>query len=123
MKIFIDDQLNGSGQIYLTGYSKDISVHGVGFVVDRCSKETKNDISKILAKKAKIGVIVIFYNQKIGITVPGSIVRLQERVENGSKTIVLGIEFIDLPPNIQGLIFTSTKILSNPEIINHHNDF
>jgi len=119
MKIFIDSQLNGSGQIYLTGYSKDISIHGVGFVVDRCTKETKNEIYKILEKKVKISVVLIFYNQKIGITIPGSIVRLQESVENGSKTIVLGIEFIDLPPNIQGLIFTSTKILSNPEIINH----
>lgn len=119
MKIFIDSQLNGSGHIYLAGYSKDISIHGVGFVVDRCSKETKNEIYKILEKKVKISVIVIFYNQKIGITIPGSIVRLQESVENGSKKIVLGIEFIDLPPNIQGLIFTSTKILSKPDIINH----
>jgi CRP-like cAMP-binding protein len=122
MKIFIDSQLNESGQIYLTGYSKDISIHGVGFVVDRCSKETKNEISNILEKKAKISIIVIFYNPKIGITIPGSIVRLQESVENGSKTVVLGIEFIDLPPNIQGLIFSSTKILSNPEIINHTYD-
>lgn len=115
MKIFIDTQHNGCGQIYLTGYSKDISIHGVGFVVDTCSKETKTELSNILEKKSKIDVVVVFYNKNIGISIPGSIVRLKERVENGSKTIVLGIEFIDLPPNIQGLIFTSTKILSNPE--------
>lgn len=117
MKLVTDNQLNGSAQLYLTGYSKDISIHGVGFVVDSCSAETKNEISGLLEQKGKIGVIVVFYNQKISITLPGSIVRLQESVENGSKTVVLGIEFVDLPPNIQGLIFTSTKILSSAETI------
>jgi hypothetical protein len=97
------------------GYSKDLSVTGVGFMINACSKELKEKLAAIFERDQKRKVVSIFYGENISITISGEIVRFQEIIENGARTVMLGIQFESMPPNIQGLLFSAARIFSSSE--------
>jgi CRP-like cAMP-binding protein len=103
---------NGEPEFTLSGYSKDLSLTGVGFVSEECSKELKDKIGNILERDEKRKIRLILYGDNISISISGELVRLQEIIQNGRRTIVLGIQFEKMPPNLQGLLFSAAKIFS-----------
>ncbi len=113
MRVRFKGRLNGFPQTEFYGRSKDMSIHGVGFVAENCSKEVRAELSRILERKGKVEVEAVITSSGVGISTSGSIVRLQESVEDGVKTTVLGIEFADLPPHLQGMLFSFTRVLSS----------
>lgn len=113
MRVRFKERLNGSPQTEFHGRSKDMSIHGVGFVAENCSKEVRAELCRILERKGKVEVEAVITSGGVGISTCGSIVRLQESVEDGVKTTVLGIEFAALPPHLQGMLFSFTRVLSS----------
>jgi CRP-like cAMP-binding protein len=99
-------QLNGK---CFSGCSKNVSMGGVGFLADDIARDTKDALSSLLEKNQKIRVAITFQNVKISVMTAGAIVRLQESIESGVKTVVLGIEFDEMTPNLQGLLFYVAK--------------
>jgi CRP-like cAMP-binding protein len=113
MRVRFKGRLNGSPQTEFHGRSKDMSIHGVGFVAENCSKEVRAELARILERKGRVDVEAVITSGGVGISTSGSIVRLQESVEDGVKTTVLGIEFAALPPHLQGMLFSFTRVLSS----------
>jgi hypothetical protein len=103
---------NNGSKFSISGFSKDLSVTGVGFIPDQPSKELKESLARIIEGNEQRRVNSSFYNGNISLSIYGELVRLQEIVESGRKTIVLGIQFETMPPNMQGFIFSAAKIFS-----------
>jgi hypothetical protein len=101
-----------------TGYSKDISISGVAFVACDCTKTDRDEISQILEQNSRIDVNIEVSSFGLSLSTPGAIVRLQESIENGSKTVIFGIEYPELPPNLLGHLFSFTKLISNLPVLN-----
>jgi len=93
-------------------------VTGVGFVLNECSKELREKLGTILERNEKRKITSVFLGDNMSISIYGEIVRLQEIVENGHRTIVLGIQFKKMPPNLQGLLFSAARIFSISETSN-----
>jgi hypothetical protein len=102
-------------KLFFSGYSKDLSVTGVGFILDRCTKEDKEILTSILEKNQKITLQSVFYSDPLSLCISGQLVRLQETIEMGYKTMLLGIHFEEMPPNLQGLLFSAAKIFSSSD--------
>jgi hypothetical protein len=113
MKVDVLSVENTEAEFTFSGYSKDLSVTGVGFVLNECSKELKEKLGAILERNEKRKIRSNFFGDNMSISISGELVRLQEIVENGSRTIVLGIQFEKMPPNLQGLLFSTAKIFSS----------
>jgi hypothetical protein len=112
MNVEILNPSNHASEYSLAGFSKDLSVTGVGFIPDQPSKELKESLSLIIEGDEQRRVNAFFYNDNISLSIFGELVRMQEIVESGRKTIVLGIQFEKMPPNMQGFIFSAAKIFS-----------
>jgi len=113
MKVHVNGNAPLTGTTSFTGYSKDISISGVGFVACNCTKTTRDEICQILEQHLRIDVNIEFSSHGLSLSTPGAIVRLQENIEDGLKTVVFGIEYTNLPPNLLGHLFSFTKLISN----------
>lgn len=118
MKVEILSGDNTESEFSFLGYSKDLSVTGVGFVLNECSKELREKLGTILERNEKRKITSVFLGDNMSISISGELVRLQEIVENGQRTIVLGIQFKKMPPNLQGLLFSAARIFSISETSN-----
>ncbi len=112
MKVDILSGENSAEELTFLGYSKDLSVTGVGFILNECSKELREKLAGILERNEKRRINAVFYGDNLSISISGELVRLQEIVEDGRRTIVLGIQFEKMPPNLQGLLFSAAKVFS-----------
>ena len=117
MKVDVLSVENTEAEFIFSGYSKDLSVTGVGFVLNEFSKELKEKLGAILERNEKRKINSVFYGDNISISISGELVRLQEIVENGLRTIVLGIQFEKMPPNLQGLMFSAAKVFSSSQTL------
>jgi len=115
MKVDVLSVENTEAEFTFSGYSKDLSVTGVGFVLNESSKEIREKLGSIMEANEKRKIRSVFYRANISISISGELVRMQEIVENGRRTIVLGIQFEKMPPNLQGLLFSAAKIFSISE--------
>jgi CRP-like cAMP-binding protein len=107
----LDSNTPFNGRLF-SGYSKDVSMGGVGFFADNIDKEAKDALSSLLENNKVIRVIIALQNECISVRTSGTIVRIQESIENGLKTVILGIEFDEMAPNLQGLLFYVAKTLA-----------
>jgi hypothetical protein len=112
MKVEVLKMPNHDPEYSLSGVSKDLSVTGVGFIPDQPSKELKDNLTLIIEGNEKRRVNTSFYCDNISLSISGELVRMQEIVESGRKTIILGIQFEKMPPNMQGFLFSAAKIFS-----------
>ncbi|MBI5578454.1 MAG: hypothetical protein HY895_04805 [Deltaproteobacteria bacterium] len=112
MNVEILEPSNHVSEYSLSGFSKDLSVTGVGFIPNQSSKELKESLALCIEGNEKRRVNASFYNDNISLSIFGELVRMQEIVESGRKTIVLGIQFEKMPPNMQGFLFSAAKIFS-----------
>jgi hypothetical protein len=103
---------NKDSELCISGFSKDISVTGVGFILDQYTKGLKDSLTLLVENCEKNKIKVSFDNGNISLSIFGKIVRMQEIVEAGSKTMILGIQFEEMPPSMQGVIFSTAKIFS-----------
>jgi CRP-like cAMP-binding protein len=117
MKVHVNDSSPLTGIRSFTGYSKDISISGVGFVACDCTKARRDEICQILEKNPRIDVIIEVSSHGLSLSTSGAIVRLQESIENGSKTVIFGIEYTELPPNLLGHLFSFTKLISSLPVL------
>jgi hypothetical protein len=115
MKVDVLSPQNNQAEFTFFGYSKDFSVAGVGFVLNECSKELKEKLGAILERNEKRKIRSDLYCDNISISISGELVRLKEIVENGRRTVVLGIQFEQVPPYLQGLLFSVAKVFSSTQ--------
>jgi hypothetical protein len=102
--------------IILSGYSKNCSISGVGFIVTNCEKNDKDLIISLLKEKKQIRTKSIFHHECISISVNAKIVRYKEVIEDGKKSLLLGTQFEDMLPNLQGTLFSAIKAFSHSSI-------
>ena len=91
--------------ISLEGFSKDISVGGMGIILDLNQIKDKIDISSFnsILKNAKIRIAIAM--AACSISVSGKIAWSREIVHEGAKTIAIGMAFCRMSPGIKGFLF------------------
>lgn len=119
MKVHVKSIAALTGIRTFTCYSKDISISGVGFVACNCTKASRDEIYQILEQNLSINVNIEVSSHGLSLSTPGAILRLQESIENGSKTVIFGIEYTELPPNLLGHLFSFTKLISNLPVLSN----
>jgi CRP-like cAMP-binding protein len=102
----IQIQLNGSPNTstYLSGYSSDVSIGGLSFILDETGL---NSFSKISSsdkdvKRAKVQVNLPI--EELKVSIPGKIVWLSTVSHEGRKTTALGIQFEKMTPQLRGML-------------------
>ena len=106
LNLGIDVLLNGSQNtsMYLSGYTKDVSIGGICLVLDEIGLTTSSEISSFenLLNYAKVQVN--FPVEELKITIPGTIVWLNTVSHEGRKTMALGVQFDKMSPQLKGLL-------------------
>jgi CRP-like cAMP-binding protein len=106
LELGIEILLNGSQNtsIYLSGYSSDISIGGICFILDEISLNSSSEISSFEKGINNAKVQVNFPIEDLKVSIPGKIVWLSPVSHEGRKTTALGIEFEKMSPKLKGLL-------------------
>jgi CRP-like cAMP-binding protein len=94
------------GQIItVEGFSKDISVGGMGIILDLNQIKDKIDIPffRSSLKNAKIRVEIA--KEGSSLLVSGKVAWSREIIHEGAKTMAIGMQFSDMPPRVQGFLY------------------
>jgi CRP-like cAMP-binding protein len=94
------------GQIItVEGFSKDISVGGMGIILDLNQIKDKIDIPffRSSLKNAKIRVEIA--KEGSSLLVSGRVAWSREIIHEGAKTMAIGMQFSDMPPRVQGFLY------------------
>jgi CRP-like cAMP-binding protein len=102
----IEILLNGSQNtcIYLSGFSSDVSIGGIRFVLDDIGLDSFTEILSFEDGMKNATVQVNFPIEDLKVSIPGKIVWLSPVSHEGRKTIALGIEFDKMSPKLKGLL-------------------
>ena len=108
LELGIEILLNGSQNtsIYLSGYSSDVSIGGICFILDEISLSSSTEISSFEDGIKNAKVRVNFLIEDLKVSIPGTIVWLSQVSHEGRKTIALGIQFDEMSPKLKGLLMT-----------------
>ena len=106
LELGVEILLNGSQNtsIYLSGFSSDVSIGGVRFVLDDIGLESYTEILSFENGMINAKVQVNFPIEHMNVSIPGKIVWLSPVSHEGRKTIALGIEFDKMSPKLKGLL-------------------
>jgi hypothetical protein len=106
LELGIEILLNGSQNtsIYLSGFSSDVSIGGVRFVLDDIGLDSYGEILSFENGMINAKVQVNFPIEDMNVSIPGKIVWLSPVSHEGRKTIALGIEFDKMSPKLKGLL-------------------
>jgi CRP-like cAMP-binding protein len=116
ISIEIIPDTEGSTPIRIAGYSRDLSVSGLGFITPHALiTESHQPVLKEVLNRQRPEVRVILSIEKMSLIIPGKIVRIERLLENGQIHLSLGIRFEDLPPMIGGAFFAFAQ---NVDILN-----
>ena len=99
--------------ISLEGYSKDISVGGMGIILDLKQLNDKVDSSSFSSFLNNAKIRVNMTMEACSILVSGRIAWSREIVHEGAKTIAIGMQFSDMSPGTQGFLFALINSLYN----------
>ncbi len=102
----IEILLNGSQNtsIFLSGYSSDVSINGLCFILDDIGLDSYTEILSFENGMKDAKVQVNFPIEDMKVSIPGKIVWLSPVVHEGRKTIGLGIQFEKMSPKLKGLL-------------------
>jgi CRP-like cAMP-binding protein len=102
----IEIQLNGSHNTstYLSGYSSDVSIGGISFILDDIGLNLFSEISSFDKGIKNAKVQVNFPIEELKVCIPGKIVWLSPVSHEGRKTTALGIQFEKMTPQLRGLL-------------------
>lgn len=98
---------NGSGEppMLLEGYSRDLSMSGVSFILEANGpRRTRDDTAgadDLLNREVRVAIPAADFS----ISISGRIVRTRPIVVNGRKAQALGIQFAEIPPRYRGAFF------------------
>jgi CRP-like cAMP-binding protein len=106
LELSIEILLNGSQNtsIYLSGFSSDISIGGIRFVLDDIGLDSFSEILSLEKGMKDAKVQVNFPIEDLKVSIPGKIVWLSPVSHEGRKTIALGVEFDKMSPKLKGLL-------------------
>jgi CRP-like cAMP-binding protein len=92
--------------IAVEGFSKDISLGGIGIILDLNQIKDKVDISffRSSLKTAKIRVKIA--KEAFSLVFSGRIAWSREIVDNGAKTVAIGMQFSNMSSRMQGFLFS-----------------
>jgi CRP-like cAMP-binding protein len=98
--------LNGSQNtsICMSGFSKDVSIGGMCFMLDEMSLNSSSEILSLEKGIKNAKVQVHFPIEDLKVSIPGTIVWLSPVSHEGRKTIALGIQFDKMSPKLKGLL-------------------
>jgi len=106
LELGLEILLNGSQNtsIYLSGFSSDISIGGIRFVLDDIGLDSFSEILSFENGMKDAKVQVNFPIEDLKVSIPGKIVWLSPVSHEGRKTIALGVEFDKMSPKLKGLL-------------------
>ena len=106
LELAIEILLNGSQNtsIYLSGYSSDVSIGGVCFILDEVSLNSSSEISSLEQGIKNAKVQVNFPIEDLNVSIPGKIAWLSPVSHEGRKTLAFGIQFEKMSPKLKGLL-------------------
>jgi CRP-like cAMP-binding protein len=106
LELGVEILLNGSQNtsIYLSGFSSDVSIGGVRFVLDDIGLDSYAEILSFENGMINAKVQVNFPIEDMNVSIPGKIVWLSPVSHEGRKSIALGIEFDKMSPKLKGLL-------------------
>ena len=106
LELGIEILLNGSQNtsIYLSGYSSDVSIGGICFILDEISLNSSSEISSFEDGIKNAKVQVNFLIEDLKVSIPGKIAWLSQVSHEGRKTIALGIQFDEMSPKLKGIL-------------------
>ena len=106
LELGIEILLNGSQNtsIYLSGYSSDVSIGGICFILDEISLNSSSEISSFESGIKNAKVQVNFPIEDLNVSIPGKIVWLSPVSHEGRKTTAIGIQFDKMSPKLKGLL-------------------
>jgi len=106
LELGIEILLNGSQNtsIYLSGYSSDVSIGGICFILDEISLNSSSEISSFENSIKNAKVQVNFLIEDLKVCIPGKIAWLSQVSHEGRKTIALGIQFDEMSPKLKGIL-------------------
>ena len=98
--------LNGSQNtsICMSGFSSDVSIGGMCFMLDEMSLNSSSEILSLEKGIKNAKVQVHFPIEDLKVSIPGTIVWLSPVSHEGRKTIALGIQFDKMSPKLKGLL-------------------
>ena len=102
----IEILLNGSQNtsICLSGFSSDVSIGGMCFMLDEMSLNSSSEILSLEKGIKNAKVQVNFPIEDLKVSIPGTIVWLSPVSHEGRKTIALGVQFDKMSPKLKGLL-------------------
>ena len=98
--------LNGSQNtsICMSGFSSDVSIGGMCFMLDEMSLNSSSEILSLEKGIKNAKIQVHFPIEDLKVSIPGTIVWLSPVSHEGRKTIALGIQFDKMSPKLKGLL-------------------
>ncbi len=102
----IEILLNGSQNtsISLSGYSSDVSINGICFILDDIGLDSYSEILSLENGIKNAKVQTNFPIEDMNVSIPGKIVWLSPGLHEGRKTVKLGIQFEKMSPKLKGLL-------------------
>ena len=106
LELGIEILLNGSQNtsIRLSGYSSDVSINGLCFILDDIGLESYSEILSFEKGMKYAKVKTNFPIEDMKVSIPGKIVWLSPVLHEGRKTMGLGIQFENMSPKLKGLL-------------------
>jgi CRP-like cAMP-binding protein len=108
VRMTVEIPANGKGgpPKRICGYTQDLSVTGMSFIVDSGGIEAPPDQVPEVPENGSQNVRVSLPLEGLSISISGQIVRVNKMVVNGFRTFALCIEFDEIPPRLRGTFLT-----------------
>jgi hypothetical protein len=105
VKVRIDPNGSISRPLFFKGYSRDISIGGIGVVLEAKKLNVSYGLAACHYTLRGAAVKVAFDDEAMALQVSGNVVWSDEVLFEGQKTLVLGIQFTDMPAKLRGVLF------------------
>ena len=92
--------------IALEGFSKDISIGGMGIILDLNSIKNLVNIPSLRSSLKSAKIRVNMPTERLSLMVSGRIAWSREIVNDGAKTVAIGMQFSKMSPRMQGFLFS-----------------
>jgi hypothetical protein len=89
----------------VAGFSGDISVGGMGIILDLNQIRNRVDISSFHSSLKNAKVRVDITKEACSLLFSGRIAWCRDILHEGAKTIAIGVKFSDMSPRAQGFLF------------------
>jgi hypothetical protein len=92
--------------IALEGFSKDISIGGMAIILDLNSIKDLFDIPSLRSSLNNAKIRVNMPTERLSLMVSGRIAWSREIVNDGAKTVAIGMQFSKMSKRMQGFLFS-----------------